>query len=224
MTALKLFLFDLDGTLVSTGGAGLRALSKAFKEIYGINDAHLRINPAGKTDPAIFREVITVFLGRETTTLEIETISDCYLGHLKEEMRGANPKILEGVFGFLEKVSAIKDIVIGLGTGNLEKGARLKLEPAGLNRFFPFGGFGSDHEERSEVLRWGHRRAQDRTRQEIAPASVFVIGDTPLDVAAAKQAGFCSVAVATGRSGRAELAAGQPDFLLSTLTDGDQIL
>jgi phosphoglycolate phosphatase-like HAD superfamily hydrolase len=224
MTSLKLFLFDLDGTLVSTGGAGMRALSKAFKELFGIENAHQLINPGGKTDPAIFREIMRVALQREPTDDEIQTIAETYLSYLETEMRTSTPRVLDGVGAFVEKISTRADIVMGLGTGNLEKGARLKLAPVKLNEFFSFGGFGSDHEERSEVLRFGHRRAEALTKKKIPTDAVYIIGDTLLDIAAAKRAGFKSVAVASGRVSREELNSGAPDFLLSTLLEGDNFL
>src|SRR5882672_6624119 len=132
MASLKLFLFDLDGTLVSTGGAGLRALESAFKELYGIDDAHKRINPSGKTDPAIFREIIRFFFHRDLNAGEFETISECYLRHLELQMKTSAAKSLDGVDAFVNQVASRDDILVGLGTGNLERGARLKLEPTRL--------------------------------------------------------------------------------------------
>ncbi len=224
MTTVKLFLFDLDGTLVSTGGAGLRALSKAFKKIYGIDEAHKRLDPSGKTDHAIFREILKSFLERDIEQNEIPAISECYLEHLEIEMKTANTRPLKGVSEFVDHVSKRADIVVGLGTGNLERGARLKLGPTDLNKYFSFGGFGSDAEDRADVLRHGHRRGEKKHGASIPADSVFVIGDTLLDVAAAKRAGFKSVAVATGRSNIEKLGTGSPDFLLNDLTEGHKFL
>ncbi|MCG3205140.1 MAG: Pyrophosphatase PpaX [Elusimicrobia bacterium] len=224
MTSLRLFLFDLDGTLVSTGGAGLRALSKAFQELYGLSNADTRINPSGKTDPAIFREIVKFFFERDASQEEIESIAQTYLAHLETEMKQAQTRVLKGVEYFIEKVASRSDIVAGLGTGNLEKGARLKLGSTRLNSFFPFGGFGSDAEDRAEVLRWGHKRAQERTQQQIKDEDVFIIGDTLLDVSAAKRARFKSVAVATGQVSLEQLETGAPDYLFRDLTQGEDLL
>ena len=217
----RLFLFDLDGTLVSTGGAGLRALSLAFADLYGIADAMKRVNPAGKTDPAIFREMIETHLNRAPEPGEAERLGERYLIHLETEMRVPGGKgVLAGVRDFLEHLADRSDAVLALGTGNLERGARIKLGPHGLNPFFPIGGFGSDAEDRAEVLRFGHRRAEEAARTRISATDVFVIGDTPLDVAAARRAGFRAIAVASGGSTTATLAQTTPDFLLPDLTHG----
>lgn len=224
MTALKLFLFDLDGTLVSTGGAGLRALSLAFKELYGVESAHQKISPAGKTDPAIFRELVQIFFARPVENSETLKIAECYLHHLSSEMKNSSTKALPGVMDFVSHVSERPDILSGLGTGNLEKGARLKLEPVQLNRFFSFGGFGSDAEDRARVLRYGHERAEQKLKRTISPEAVYVIGDTLLDVAAAQRAGFRSVAVASGSVKAEQLRTGRPDHLLNDLTEGFQLL
>lgn len=217
----RLFLFDLDGTLVSTGGAGLRALARAFRELYDVAEAMAHINPAGKTDPAIFREMIETLLQRAPRPGEVERLGERYLAHLELEMRVPGGKgVLTGVREFLEHLAERNDVVLALGTGNLERGARLKLGPHGLNPFFPIGGFGSDAEDRAEVLRRGHQRAEQTTSTHIAASDVFVIGDTPLDVAAARRAGFRAIAVASGGSTMATLSQTRPDFLLPDMTHG----
>ncbi len=217
----RLFLFDLDGTLVSTGGAGTRALTKAFREMFGVEDVSHKIKFAGKTDFAIFRELGRLVLAREFEKSDLEKIASVYLGHLEREMtvpggRGA----FKGVREFVEHLSRRDDAVLSLGTGNLERGARLKLHPHGLNDFFPDGGFGSDAEDRAELLRVGHRRASARAGTDIPPDQVFVIGDTILDIAAARRAGFRVAAVATGGGTYEQLAAASPDFLMETLLEG----
>ena len=215
----RLFLFDLDGTLVSTGGAGLRALSLAFFDLYGIRDAMRLINPSGKTDPAIFREMVQTLLGRDLNPGEGERLAERYLAHLAGEVLVPGAKgALDGVREFLDHLSARKDNVIALGTGNLERGARLKLRPHGLNDYFPTGGFGSDAEDRADVLRFGHRRAQERAGEPISAESVFVIGDTPLDIQAARRAGFRSIGVASGGSTIDVLAACSPDHVMPDMT------
>jgi len=224
MTSLKLFLFDLDGTLVSTGGAGLRALGQAFKELYGVDEAHRKIDPAGKTDPAIFREILRLACNRDMTAQELETISACYLHHLDSQMKSSNVRALTGVVDFVGRVAKRADVVAGLGTGNLEKGARLKLAPTGLNPHFTFGGFGSDAEERAEVLRHGHRRATEKTKREIPPESVYVIGDTLLDIAAARKAGYRVVAIASGKIPLETLRAAAPDYAFASMAEADVFL
>ncbi len=222
---MKLFLFDLDGTLVTTGGAGLRALGRAFSDLFGVRNAVEKINPSGKTDPAIFREMVKIHLGRDIEHHEFQTMSDAYLRYLEEEMKGSHKKgPLTGVVEFLEHLSPRKDILMALGTGNLEKGARIKLGPMNLNSYFSFGGFGSDSEERSEVLQFGRRRAEDLIGRALDPSSIFVIGDTTLDVAAARKAGFRAVGVASGSVSLEQLASASPDFLWPDMRSGFEFL
>jgi phosphoglycolate phosphatase len=225
MTPSKLFLFDLDGTLVSTGGAGLNALTRAFKTIYSIDQILSTINPSGKTDPAIFREVITTFLSRDVKEGELDQVASVYLKFLAQEMEIASQlRVLPGVEEFLGFLSTRPDVSVGLGTGNLEKGARLKLGPTGLNRYFAFGGFGSDAEDRAVMLRVGHEKAERHHNVRISPSSVYVIGDTPLDIHAARRAGFVAVAVATGHVPAPVLQLDKPDYLMNDLTEGFEFM
>lgn len=225
MASIKLFLFDLDGTLVSTGGAGLKALDRTFDDIYGIKNVMSTVAPHGKTDPAIFREIFKVHLKRDMLKDDLTLVGHAYLRYLAVELRYTKTyKILPGVQNFLDLLMTRGDILIGLGTGNLEQGARLKLVRSNLNPYFPFGGFGSDAEWRVDVLKMGHRRAEERCHAKIKPEAVFVIGDTKLDVEAAHLAGFRSVAVSHGSSDREELAAAGPEFILDDLTQGFKFL
>jgi len=218
---LTLLLFDLDGTLVSTGGAGLRALTAVFRDLHGVPNVLSQVSPSGKTDPAIFREVFRVFLQREMTESERETLSEAYLSRLQFETQKSHLyRHLPGVAFLLDHLTSMPDMVIALGTGNLERGARLKLEPIGFNRYFSIGGFGSDAEDRAELLEIGRRRAENMRGQAISNERVYVIGDTELDVQAARRAGFNAVGVATGARSASELAAAAPDFLLDDLTQG----
>jgi phosphoglycolate phosphatase len=220
-----MFLFDLDGTLVTTGGAGMKALDQTFDELYGLKYVVSEINPSGKTDPAIFREIMKRFLDRDPNNSEMARIADTYLGYLAEYCAEPNSvKTFPGVEQFLELLLTRSDIVFGLGTGNLEEGARTKLEPTGLNRFFSFGGFGSDAEDRAEMLRVGHRRGCKKAGHDVDPQHVYVIGDTELDVQAARKAGFKVIAVATGARTTAELAKSNPDFLIKDMTEAPPLI
>lgn len=222
---MKLFLFDLDGTLVSTGGAGLRALDQAFHKVYGIPDTVKNLNPCGKTDPAIFREMIRKYLERDMNPSDFENLSSTYLSFLQSEVNASQrKKILKGVSEFLDHLAQRKDILLALGTGNLETGARIKLAPLDLNKYFAFGGFGSDAEERSEVLQHGRRRAEKSLSRKFEDSSVYVIGDTVLDVAAARRAGFQAVAVASGAYSTEILAESNPDYLWPDMHSGFELL
>jgi phosphoglycolate phosphatase-like HAD superfamily hydrolase len=222
---MRLFLFDLDGTLVSTGGAGMRALSRAFEELFAVKNASDRIEPAGKTDPAIFRELVRLFLNRDMDAADFEHIAAAYLRFLTDEVgQPASGKILPGVASFLDQLKERTDVLVGLGTGNLENGARLKLGSFNLNSYFRFGGFGSDSEDRAELLLAGYRRGLELARYPIAKDDVYILGDTPLDIAAARRAGFRSVGVATGRVSLERLVESGADHALSNFTEGPRFL
>jgi phosphoglycolate phosphatase-like HAD superfamily hydrolase len=224
-TSIKLFLFDLDGTLVSTGGAGLRALDLTFEKMFGKKDMTASCDPQGKTDPAIFAEIIRAHLDRDMTPAEYSQICRAYLRYLSIEVRYSKDyRILPGVERFLDHLMTRGDILLGLGTGNLEAGARLKLQRSQLNPYFPFGGFGSDSELRFIALQHGHRRAEERCKQKIVPDNVYVIGDTELDVKAAERAGFRSVAVSRDGYDAERLRDAHPDFFLADMSDGFRFL
>lgn len=220
-----LFLFDLDGTLLRTGGAGLRSLDRTFQELYGINFVLQQINPSGKTDPAIFREIIQRFLSRDMRPDEGDVITTTYLKYLSIEIQiSSGYRVLPGVEEVLGALRTQSHALVGLGTGNMEKGARIKLAPANLNPYFSFGGFGSDAEDRAELLKIAHRRAEEIRNDNIHSEKTFVIGDTPLDIKAAQRAGFRSVAVATGLTSFDDLKKGAPDYVFNDLTEGFGLL
>ena len=197
---MKLLLFDIDLTLISTGGAGLRALDRACHQLFQLEHAMDGISPNGKTDPAIVREIFRVRLKNTSPSQrQIETVLEAYLSFLKDEVRlSTTYRILPGIISLLDHLVAHDGAVLGLATGNIEMGGRVKLERGGLNRYFDFGGFGSDAEDRTEVVRKGAIRAARKTGKTFHPDDTFVIGDTPLDIQAGKRAGFQTVGVATG--------------------------
>lgn len=224
---MKLLLFDLDGTLVSTGGAGLRALDRAFETLHRLPRAMEGVNPAGKTDPYIVREVFEKKLLRKASTDDITAVCENYLKFLAEEMKASvahGYRVMEGIRDLLEDLSKRKELILALGTGNLERGARLKLEPAGFNHYFPFGGFGSDAEVRADVLRAGVRRAEQRAGKPILSQDVIVIGDTILDVQAGKAIGAVTVAVACGHGDLDALRASGADIYLEDFKDSRGLL
>lgn len=222
---MKLFLFDLDGTLVNTGGAGLKALEQTFQTVYGIYDALKDFSCSGKTDPAIFRQLARTHIDKELSSPELEYLQHTYLRYLSINIRySKNYRVLPGVERFFELLMLRGDILLGLGTGNLESGARIKLTRSNLSPYLPFGGFGSDAEERPEILKVGHRRAEARCGRKIPEKSVFIFGDTRLDIEAAKMAGYQSVAVGTGEFSHEDLKASGPDYFLPDLTHGPGFL
>jgi phosphoglycolate phosphatase-like HAD superfamily hydrolase len=192
-----LYLFDLDGTLMMSDGAGGRAFARACQELLGIEDALASVVLHGNTDPLILDEACRAKLGRAPTPREQSEVLARYLEHLGGELARSTVTVLPGVADLLGRLER-RGAQIGLATGNVEGGARLKLSAAGLWERFPFGGFGSDHHERGELVRVAIARAEQRAGRAIPRDEIRLIGDTPRDVAAARSAGVRAIAVATG--------------------------
>jgi len=221
---MKLLLFDLDGTLINTGGAGTRALDRAFRALYGCPCTFDGTPLAGKTDRFIIRQVFENTLGRPAGDLDIDVASDKYLSYLGDEVsRSPGYCVLEGAREILRMLDGRGDVLLALGTGNLERGARIKLEPAGLNCYFRIGGFGSDAEDRRDVLRAAVQRGERFANRQFLPKDVIVIGDTVLDVWAGKALGAVTIAVGRGYDNREALQACKPDVYLESLSEIEAI-
>jgi phosphoglycolate phosphatase len=225
---MRLVLFDIDGTLMLTGGAGMRSFYRAMKKVFDIDVDSEVIRPDGKTDPLIAQELLAHFGQSHRWNDESrEALFGHYLTFLGDEMnrarRGRTVRVLPGVVELLEILSADSDFALGLVTGNLEEGARIKLENAQLAGYFRYGGFGSDSENRTELVRLAIERGV-RSIAPAAPDGVFVIGDTPLDITHGHAAGACVVAVASARYSLEELKPYRPDLLVRDLTERDLIL
>jgi phosphoglycolate phosphatase len=225
---MNLVLFDIDGTLISTGGAGMRAFYRALRDIFDIDADRPVIRPDGKTDPLIAKELMSSLGLEDQWSDKIqEKLFSFYLSHLEDEMRRAKEEgliqVLPGVANLLETLSEQCDFCVGLVTGNLEKGARIKLGWAGLNQYFRFGGYGSDSGDRSALIRIGIQRGI----QVVAPIPVegiFVIGDTPLDIKHGRAAGARVIAVASARYDLNDLGFHNPDLLLPNLLPSNSIV
>lgn len=197
---LKVLLFDLDGTIMLSGGAGMRAMSRAFLERYGLSDAFRDIVPDGKTDPIIFREIIRT-RGLQVTdeAQAIRELAGIYEKHLHVEMLiSPNARLMPGILEILEALSRRPDFLLGLLTGNFENTAKIKLARFDLNRFFRFGAFASDHDVRAELVPIAIAHAERVAGQPIGLGRhVIVIGDTPLDVRCALDNNATAIGVAT---------------------------
>lgn len=221
----SVLLFDIDATLLITGHAGSRAVNRAFKQLYGLDEAMEGVRPDGKTDPFIFREILEAKLGRLSPEREIPRIAAVYLEYLRGEVdRSPGFRVLSGVRELLDTLARLEGFLVGLATGNFEEAAWIKLKRARLEQYFEFGGFGSDAENRTEVVRTAVRRAGGKLGRPVRLEAVFVIGDTPRDILHARQAGVRSVAVATGRASLEELASFGPDHLVPDLTDTENLV
>lgn len=210
-------LFDLDGTLVATSGAGRAAIDAAFHELHGRADACAGFSLAGMTDKQIIRRALRD-LGQPADDAAVAAVLARYLDRLDGELKRAKGfRILPGVVALLDLLDEFDGIAVGLGTGNVRAGAQRKLTKAQLWRRFSFGGFGDDHESRPELIKIAGERGAAQLRAPLSVCKVVVIGDTALDVAAARANGFHVLAVASGPVPRAELEVAKPDAVADSL-------
>lgn len=218
----KLFLFDVDGTLIHTGGAGSRALSQSFHDLYGIENPLAGMVLDGHTDPWIIREV---FRRQGKPDDNWQGLVEKYLFLLKEEVRRSpNFRVMVGIREVLEGLEDREDALVGLATGNIEEGARIKLERVALNRFFRLGGYGSDAENRKELIKIAIRRGEEVLKKSLKKEDIYVIGDTPRDILSGCEAQATTIAVATGRYSLEELGSYRPDYLFPDLSDHQSFL
>lgn len=196
----KLVLFDIDGTLVLTGGAGLRAMNRALEEVLGHANGLEGIPLAGRTDWAILTEAVRR-VDRRLDDRLLAMLRDRYVACLAIEIESPGhgvKAVMPGVNALLERLAAHRDAFVGLLTGNFEEGARIKLAHFDLWRYFPCGAFGGDSADRNALVPFALQRARGRGLPAIAASDVLVVGDTPHDVACALAVGAVPVAVATG--------------------------
>ncbi|HVL67304.1 MAG TPA: HAD hydrolase-like protein [Vicinamibacterales bacterium] len=222
----KLVLFDIDGTLVLTGGAGVRAMNRALEATFGVPDALRGIPVAGRTDWGILDEAVR----KQGGTLDAAMLAGLqqrYVRHLADEMRhdGEGPKgVMPGIREILDRLAGRGDVMVGLLTGNFEAGARIKLEYFDLWRYFRCGAFGSDAADRNLLVPFAVRRARLCGFPDIAPGEVLVVGDTPADVGCAHAAGATAIAVATGPSTVEELRATGAEHVFADLGEIEPFL
>lgn len=219
---MRLTLFDIDGTLLLSDGAGRRAIHRALLELFG------GVGPEnhwfdGKTDPQIVRELMRLE-GHEDEHIDsrMERLLEHYVAYLAEEMADPRhePRMLPGVQPLLDELAAREDVVLGLLTGNLATGARVKLAGVGIDpELFVVGAFGSDHESRPELPAIALARANERLGLALHGNDVVVIGDTPADVTCGQSIGARAIGVATGRYTVEDLAEHGPSAVFRDLSD-----
>lgn len=218
----KLVLFDVDGTLLITDGAAGRAFKAALIDVYGTTGPLSEVSFAGKTDPQIAHELmVRAGLSRPEVDTGLSALWGRYLDHLDDELRHSVVRVFPGVTACLEMVEQRPDeAVMGLLTGNIEAGARRKLDASGIGfDRFRVGAFGSDSEHRNELPAIAARRAEALAGVSYTGADMVIVGDTPADIACGETFGARTVAVATGVYSRQELHACAPDFLFDSLQD-----
>ena len=223
MEAKRLLLFDIDATLISTVGAGMAALKLVIEKRYGVKDDLHDIEIAGRTDSGIALAILRKYQ-IDPTSENVSALLDEYLAFLAELLPKMHGQVLPGIFEILTRMKAKPDRVLGLLTGNLERGARLKLTHYGLWDFFEFGAFADDHHDRNELGAFARARAAEKHGHPFAAALIDVIGDTGHDIACGKAFGARTIAVATGTWSREKLSAHQPDFLFDDLGNVDQVI
>jgi len=218
--AIRAVLFDIDGTLLVTGGAGGVAWQRAFAELHGVEADVAEHTDAGMTDPEIVRIVFHEVIGREGSAAERAQAIGCYLKHLPDAVaESAGYRVMPGIEALLPRL--IDDgVLLGLVTGNVEAAAHVKLSRAGLNRFFSFGGYGSDSPNRTEVTEAALRRGSLVSGSALVEGSAIAVGDTPRDVAAGHGAGIRVAGVATGAYTVEQLSNAGADWSLESVSRG----
>jgi phosphoglycolate phosphatase-like HAD superfamily hydrolase len=211
-------LFDVDGTLLDTGGAGARSWTWAFEQLVGHPVDIGAYTDAGMTDPVVARKTFEADMGRPPTRREMGRLLHLYLTVLPDNVVGSpGYRVLPGVADLLPRLCG-EGVLLGLTSGAVEAAAHIKLGRARLNHYFTFGGYGSDSPDRVKLTERARERAEELAGEPLLPQRVFVVGDTPLDVEAARGAGLVSIAVATHKFGRAALEAAGADHVLDDLT------
>jgi phosphoglycolate phosphatase-like HAD superfamily hydrolase len=218
--AISAVLFDIDGTLLVTGGAGAVAWQRAFEELHGVEADIAEHTDAGMTDPEIAAIVFREVIGREGTQEERAKAIGCYLKHLPDAVAGSEGYgIMPGIEDLLPRL--IEDgLLLGLVTGNIEAAAHIKLARANLNHFFGFGGYGSDSADRTEVTKTALHRGEQVAGGSLADGACIAVGDTPRDVSAGHGAGIKVVGVATGSYEVDQLKEAGADWAIVDVTDG----
>ena len=225
----RLVLFDIDGTLLSAGAAARDSILSALEAAYGwsARDEHQdrgKWDFSGKTDPQIIRELLLADIGSERCEERLADALRVYVAELERRLTPGTVVPKKGIPGLLERLAAEPRVTLGLLTGNLEPGARLKLAPPDFNRYFPFGAFGSDSADRYLLPPIAVARALAHTGRRFEGKSVVVVGDSVHDVRCGRSIGVRSVGVATGITSTERLAAESPDAVLESFEDTEKAL
>jgi phosphoglycolate phosphatase-like HAD superfamily hydrolase len=212
-------LFDVDGTLISTGGAGTRSWRWAFEVLYGVPADIGEFSEAGMTDPEVARRTFRNVIGRQPTEREMARLLAAYLERLPQEVETSKQyRVLPGAEALLGRLCR-ESYLVGIVTGALEAAAHIKLARARLNRFFAFGGYGSDSGSRTDLTRRAMERAGAILEVELDPASVYVVGDTPKDMEAALGVGAVAIGVASGHYSAEALRKAGAQVVLASLEE-----
>lgn len=218
-----LLLWDIDGTLIASGGAGMRALQRALHDVFGLEGSLADIDFGGRTDTWIMREVFRKF-SLPATPGNLSRYFEGYVAALPAELANPHARVLPGVREILRAAATHGGFAQGLLTGNMRRGAEVKLAHHGLWDHFAFGAFADDSEHRNELGPHAVRRALERHGVNFAADDVWIIGDTPHDIACGKAIGARTLAVGTGGSTVEQLRAQAPTAVLADLADTAAVL
>lgn len=219
MAQPKLVLFDIDETLVHTGGAGARSWAWAFDQLHGIPADIGAHTSAGETDPQVGRETFRAILHRDPSHDELARLYAKYLWHLSEDIWTSKEyRVLDGAEDLLRRLGEA-GVLVGVISGAMEGAAHLKMQPGKLNRYFIFGAYGSDSPDRAELTRLGIGKAARLHGQELSKDEVYVVGDTPRDIEGAHTAGATGIGIASGHYDVDQLQAAKADYVLKSLAD-----
>jgi len=221
----KLILFDIDGTLLMTGGAGKEAFNQVFLDQYGISGAWRDVHPDGRTDPSLIVELFEKNLGRRPSPEEMHRVSEAYSAALEKALPHSERfRLLPGVVELLDCLSDRGIGLLGLATGNFESTAGHKLRHAGLHHYFQFGGYGSDHSLRLDLTRTAIERGRSLLGRAIPNEEILLVGDTLHDIECGRRLDLTTIAVATGTTPRSVLEAARPDFVLDEFTPLEEVV
>jgi len=219
----RLFLFDIDGTLITSGGAGESALIEAMESRFGVVEDLKGVTLPGATDALIATALLEKH-GLEASPENTAALLDSYLHHLAQSMPRHSGRVLPGIIPLLDALKLHPDAVVALLTGNMVRGAEIKLRHYGVWDYFEFGAFADDHHDRNELGKFARARAAEKHGIHFEPERIFVIGDTPRDIECGRAIGAKTIAIATGNYDRASLAEHSPDFLFEDLRDTQTVL
>lgn len=221
----RLILFDIDGTLISTRGIAKETFAEVLEEVYGMPTIARAHDFAGKTDLQIVYEVMTLS-GLEESEVEpkLQVAFALIFERMRPRLTRETVHVHPGVVDLLEALRADEECLLGLLTGNMETGAKLKLRPVGLDRFFPLGAYGSDARKRSDLPAIAVERARRETGRRFRGKEIVIIGDTPHDISCGAHLNVKSIAVATGGADHETLASCHPDALFHSLSETELVL